>query len=992
MKPNFALDLNQDGIGLLHRAGANWLWLGAVPLNAPGFASRLQALRREANVFERDGMTTKIVIPNSEILYAELHAPGPGSAARVAQIREGLRRLTPCDVDDLVFDWRPAGHHAQVAAVARETLQEAEAFAVGHRFNPISLVAVPEPDRFEGEPFFGTTAHAAGLLANGDLVEPDIGAMAVIGRRGRDESDGGIQPSNRGAKAESTNYATEVANEPAPPLDPERESFATTTSAARAADKPERNASGGQDQLGRQDKREPAARRSEPNRDAETDPAQAKENLGERRTGGVSPITAPGIARESSPPGSESPDPGTKSGRMQPAAANAAEGRETPGQISGNRKEKKPGPRILLLETERNARPERGSGPAAKTSEANGPGTRTRVATAQLAFSFFDGPDHADNAPNAPVRNAEKEESARAPTTRPEDAPISRPDHGARPRAPRDLARRGMPAAEKRSPSGSGEDVPSGQVELVPKSPHATGQARQPGKPPANIDGATVPSGGNGRATRRRNKSPAAESPGFVFDPAPANAPGKLDFGEPASVSHRAGAQEKPSEGAASPPVRNRHGARRGLATPETGHPALDFGDTSACKQAKLDLSSPSAARHRSPPSEKPRFDGEGTTDPYVGNGSAAPRRDGAPRKERPAPGRVAGTNGQPGHDFDAKSANRKPSPPSEKIALVADRAERPSVAPDQAPRRPGISAWASVALALMALAALAAMAIGFGNLTPADRTDDAGPTGTLAEPSAESPSELGSPDAEASWTSPATAEFRQTDPEPTPERVGDMPATAPPASSAVPHADENAPPEQDSRNPQPHDAAESLNVQAAPPRIRPDFAAPGPGSVASDDSPGKAAFAAPLPRPTGRFGAVVSRAPVLRPTISAETAIGAASAQAIPNPPAPLPRPDDIGSIAEAAFAASLQSSPSGVTVASAATQRDALDPERINLIGVYGSGNGRRAIVRLQSGRFVTVEPGDRMDGGRVFAIGEGELSYVKEGRSHLLRLPKG
>ena len=985
MKPNFALDLNQDGIGLLHRAGANWLWLGAVSLNDPGFARRLQALRRKASVLERDGMTTKIVIPNSEILYAELHAPGPGSAARVAQIREGLSRLTPCDVGDLVFDWRPAGHHAQVAAVARETLQEAEAFAVGHRFSPISLVAIPEPDRFEGEPFFGATAHAAGLLANGDLVEPDIGAMAVIGRRGRDEGDGGKQPSNRGAKRESTNYATEVANEPAPPSDPEQESFATTTSASRAADKPVRNASGGADQLRRQDKREPAARRSEPKRDAETDPAQ---NVGERTTGGVSPITAPGFARESSPPGSESPDPGTKSGRMQPAAANAAEGRETPGQISGDRKEEKPGPHILLLETERNARPGGGSGPAAKNSEANGPGTRTRAAAAQLAFSFFDDPGPADNAPNAPARDAEAEESARAPTDRHEDAPIP-PGHGARPRAPGDLSRRGMPAAARRSPSGSGEGVPSGPAELVSKSAHTTGQARQPGMPPANIDGAMVPSGGNDRATRRRNKSPAADSPGFVFDPAPANAPGELDFGEPASVSQRAGAQEKPSEGAASPPERNRRGARRGIATPEAGHPALDFGDTSACKQAKLNLSAPSATRNRSSPRGMTRIDGEGATDPSIGNGRASPRRSGAPRKERPKPGSITGTNEQAGHDFDAKSADRNPSPPSEKIALVADRTERPSVAPDQSPRRPGISAWASV---VMALAALGAMTIGFGNLTPADRTDDAGPTGALAEPSAESHSEPGPPDAKASWTSPATAEFRQADPEPTPERDGDVPATAPQVSSAVPRADENAPPEQDSRDSQPQDAAESQNAQAAPPRIRPDFAAPDPDSVASDNSPGRAAFAAPLPRPTGRFGAVVSRAPVLRPAIPAETAIGAASAQAIPNPPAPLPRPDDIGSIAEAAFAAALQSSPSGVTVANAATQRDALDPERINLIGVYGSGNGRRAIVRLQSGRFVTVEPGDRMDGGRVFAIGDGELSYVKEGRSHLLRLPKG
>ena len=62
------------------------------------------------------------------------------------------------------------------------------------------------------------------------------------------------------------------------------------------------------------------------------------------------------------------------------------------------------------------------------------------------------------------------------------------------------------------------------------------------------------------------------------------------------------------------------------------------------------------------------------------------------------------------------------------------------------------------------------------------------------------------------------------------------------------------------------------------------------------------------------------------------------------------------------------------------------------LNLIGVYGTAGSRRALVRTPTGRFLRVEVGDRLDGGRVAAISETELSYVKNGRTIVLKGSEG
>ena len=182
MKPSFALTFADDAIALLHRTSRGWIEIGSVSVDDPRMEASLAYLRGSALGLEPRGMTTKLVIPNSQIKYMTLPAAGPDAASRRAQIRRELEGKTPYAVDDLVFDWWGKGPSVQVAVVARETLAEAEAFATANRLNPLSFVAIPEAGQFGAEPWFGPTALAERLLAPGEKVDRDQDPIQSVGR------------------------------------------------------------------------------------------------------------------------------------------------------------------------------------------------------------------------------------------------------------------------------------------------------------------------------------------------------------------------------------------------------------------------------------------------------------------------------------------------------------------------------------------------------------------------------------------------------------------------------------------------------------------------------------------------------------------------------------------------------------------------------------------------------------------------------------------
>jgi type IV pilus biogenesis protein PilP len=175
MKPNFALDFSRGDVSLLHRHRSGWSHVGNVSLDDPDMANALKMLRRTASEMTTAPICTKIVLPNDQVLYTELTLQR-GDA--IAQIRTHLEGLTPYRGEELIFDTSGFGATIQIAAVARETLEEAESFAQEHKFNAVSFAAIPKPGEFEGEPFFGETEFAQSWLA-GESVERDTRAVTV---------------------------------------------------------------------------------------------------------------------------------------------------------------------------------------------------------------------------------------------------------------------------------------------------------------------------------------------------------------------------------------------------------------------------------------------------------------------------------------------------------------------------------------------------------------------------------------------------------------------------------------------------------------------------------------------------------------------------------------------------------------------------------------------------------------------------------------------
>jgi hypothetical protein len=179
MKPSFALNLTEDGITLLHRTSRGWMDAGSVAFGDPDLGAALDYLRSTARGLSPKGITTKLIIPESQILYLQVDAPGPDDISRRAQIELAIDGRTPYALDELVFDWCGSGPTVTVAVVARETLAEAEGFATEHRFNPVSFVAHPVQG-FDREPFFGTSTLAPSLLASGEQVEPDSAPLVIL--------------------------------------------------------------------------------------------------------------------------------------------------------------------------------------------------------------------------------------------------------------------------------------------------------------------------------------------------------------------------------------------------------------------------------------------------------------------------------------------------------------------------------------------------------------------------------------------------------------------------------------------------------------------------------------------------------------------------------------------------------------------------------------------------------------------------------------------
>ncbi|SFI59230.1 hypothetical protein [Jannaschia pohangensis] len=176
MTPLVALDLSLDGISVLTRAPegpdhGKWYREGVVRLDAPDMAETLGRLRDKCAERVGGDFTSILIIPDSQILFTSLERD---DRKPEETIRSLLRGRTPYDVEDLTFDFVQRGDRLQVAVIALETLLEAETFAADFGFRPVTLIGNPTDSTYPGRPDFGKTGIATELLA-GDSLSIDLG-------------------------------------------------------------------------------------------------------------------------------------------------------------------------------------------------------------------------------------------------------------------------------------------------------------------------------------------------------------------------------------------------------------------------------------------------------------------------------------------------------------------------------------------------------------------------------------------------------------------------------------------------------------------------------------------------------------------------------------------------------------------------------------------------------------------------------------------------
>lgn len=178
MTPNFALSLSFEGIRLLQRSQDGWLLVGEAAFGEDGMDAALEDLRLKAERLSDGPARVKILLPNDQIKYLSLSDATADEDAIFAE----LDGTTPYSRDELKVDYSRGEGVTFVTAVAKETLTEAEGFALEHGFDAVCFAAVPEAGTFNGEPFFGRTALADALITKGEVIERDPMPVVVVGK------------------------------------------------------------------------------------------------------------------------------------------------------------------------------------------------------------------------------------------------------------------------------------------------------------------------------------------------------------------------------------------------------------------------------------------------------------------------------------------------------------------------------------------------------------------------------------------------------------------------------------------------------------------------------------------------------------------------------------------------------------------------------------------------------------------------------------------
>ncbi|MFQ6553172.1 hypothetical protein AAD018_012620 [Aestuariibius insulae] len=886
MIARFALSLSTEGIQLLHRVEGGWIFVGDVALDHPDLKTALADLRACGEELAGGSYSCKIVLPNDQIRYLSLIE----HHVTEDRVRDALEGSTPYAVDDLSYDWREIAGHTFIAAVARETLDEADQFTRSHGFTPHSFTAIPEAFTFDGEPFFGAAKDVPDAAR-------DSNAIHVIGVADASSSDpeGEAEPKlslnfdnseTAGPASENQLFAEDMQSESSFPEQVETPKASPVESADEPISKKIPESLETLHPI--EDTSSLADADAEPNLISEVPDERSAPDL-------LSLLISPDPSYFVIPDQAHHEKPAIQLAEHvlpEPALSAASEFAE---------------PSPAVFETKPSVK-EAGQSPFLAVAPA------ALAASHPVAGSTAPAITSTGDAPIGPTKQAPAVAATLDPKPLfPEETARTNVRKWALPVAAALVVAVGAGAAvwlgsPTADNSAGAELASSDQIAIPVAIPTET---------------APFPS-----ETQEREEavSPALAGAvaGAIADLAAPEAPEETTAPETAPLIETTAPAESTS-----PQIPTRTEIARPGASPQSPMTASDV--------RRLVLSTPEAERR------------------HIATGvwQKAPRRSPVPVSAEIGDPRfplIASPVEPPAARPELTTAVILSSdlpmpvpmnPPAPTESFVLDDRGFVEAAPDGAVTPDGVVVYA-----------------GAPPVIPPLRR-------TLSEQENPEDTAVG-PSREAATPGGVSLEALASDARP---RL--RPAALPLPLTEGPAAD----PETSAR----------LRPQARPEDLasrRPDT--PAPGAVASAL---ETALTTPAdPMVVGTAQAVTrSLRPSNRPANLAARRASVAAAAPTPAPaPAPAP-PVPAPQVAQ-------PSGPTSTTVARGATIDNAINLRRVNLIGVYGRPNARSALVRLPNGRFMKVQPGDRLDGGRVAAIGESQLSYVKRGRTIVLDVPSG
>ncbi|KEO60980.1 hypothetical protein [Thioclava indica] len=997
MKPEFALILSHDGIGLAHRTRAGWARLGEVSLEAADLAGELAALRRQAQSLAPKGVMAKLVIPASQILYTAIYAPGPSPAQRRTQIEAALEGMTPYQVSDLVYDWVGTRQTVQVAVVARETLVEAEAFAQSHGFAPICFVAIPMAGDFTGEPWFGLSANAANYLPEGAQVERDMMPLAEFTQQPPEPQDADVAPvSEAEPVAEIEPARVEEPSEAPAEID-----TATAPDLAQADEAVEAE-SAGHEQAEDAAKADPdvetmttdaAQTEAEPDAEiaaepeAQIEPDAPIEDALPKVTDAPLDPTPP---REPAAPDLPPED-------TQTAAPDASAATQTPDPVDPPEEISQDDLADLAALDQPASPPVKAPEPAQNDAANDAPDLTPEPAEPEAAQSTAKPLSSEAIAALAAVSAFSSSRAAKGQSTAEQNPDAQTPSEPTHANVPKlgGVGRLSPPQPERKKILTGEAGITAPGLDLPDSEPVSDSQT-------------ALKSGKNTLKQVAKKGLSGTAALGAVALSAKARM---------AKATPTKNAPRKPAQSAVEPPAettvfgaqkrRDVGGKPRYLGASLIGALVLFLAIIALWTNFLSDESAPAPQDQIAvvPPAALTP-DVPAASTPMVASTPTPP----APETQiasPPAPAPETPDTNAPEPAGDTQTAALPPLPPSEMPAFDAPPLPPPSapqesatVAPEPAPPAAPLVTPTPEGVPMPGGFTLFA---GKPDIVPGTRPESVAQAWSATQP----PAPLRPSDTLAAL--PELAAFRPTS---RPAALATPAAVTPAAVTPAPLPAANDPALAEAR-PVLRPAAISSKAQSAPDEdaaltpaptvadtrlagLRPDAR---PESVQSSAQPAPAAADAPSDpfADASPLAVAASARPPIKPRNFARS-VESALAAAIAAEPAPS-RPTAAAAPARKAAPVEIDEPepvkpaprlPTSASVARQATEKNVINLRQVNLIGLYGSSSSRRALVRLKNGKFVKVGVGDRLDGGRVTAIGSTQLTYAKGSRSYTLQLP--